>query len=70
MYTCEIRINANLVKGGSFRINAKLVKEELSPGKVLKKSLNPLVRFLWEPWGEGGGGLTSAPPNLACWAGI
>ena len=30
MYTCGIRINANLVKEGSFRINAKLVKEELT----------------------------------------
>ena len=29
MYTCEIRINAKLVKEGSFCINAKLVKEEL-----------------------------------------
>ena len=30
MYTCGIRINAKLVKEGSFRINAKLVKEELN----------------------------------------
>ena len=30
MYTFRIRINAKLVKEGSFRINAKLVKEELS----------------------------------------
>ena len=30
MYTCEFLINANLVKEGSFRMNAKLVKEELS----------------------------------------
>ena len=29
MYTHGIRINAKLVKEGSFRINAKLVKEEL-----------------------------------------
>ena len=29
MYTCGFRINANLLKEGSFRINAKLVKEEL-----------------------------------------
>ena len=29
MYTCGFRINANLVKEGSFRINAKLVKKEL-----------------------------------------
>ena len=29
IYTCGIRINAKLVKEGSFRINAKLVKEEL-----------------------------------------
>ena len=29
MYTCGSRINAKLVKEGSFRINAKLVKEEL-----------------------------------------
>ena len=29
MYTCGIRINAKLVKEGSFRINAKLVKEEV-----------------------------------------
>ena len=36
MYTCRIRINAKLVKEGSFRINAKLVKEELS------NYLNPL----------------------------
>ena len=28
MYTCGFRINANLVKEGSFRINTKLVKEE------------------------------------------
>ena len=26
---CRFRINANLVKEGSFRINAKLAKEEL-----------------------------------------
>ena len=30
MYTCGFRINANLVKEGSFYINAKLVKEELN----------------------------------------
>ena len=30
MYTCAFRINANLVKEGSVRINAKLVKEELN----------------------------------------
>ena len=29
MYTCGLFINANLVKEGGFRINAKLVKEEL-----------------------------------------
>ena len=29
MYTCRIRINAKLVKEGSFRKNAKLVKWEL-----------------------------------------
>ena len=29
MYTCGFRINANLVKEGSFHINAKLVKEEI-----------------------------------------
>ena len=29
MYTCEFRINESLVKKGTFRINAKLVKEEL-----------------------------------------
>ena len=29
MYTHGIRINAKLVKEGSFRINAKLVKEKL-----------------------------------------
>ena len=28
MYTCVFRINANLVKEGSFRVNAKLVMEE------------------------------------------
>ena len=28
--TCGFRINANLVKEGSFRINAKLVNEELN----------------------------------------
>ena len=30
MCTCGFRINANLVKEGSFCINAKLVKEELN----------------------------------------
>ena len=29
MYTCGFRINSNLLKEGSFRIKAKLVKEEL-----------------------------------------
>ena len=29
MHICGIRLNAKLVKEGSFRINAKLVKEEL-----------------------------------------
>ena len=29
MYICGFRIHANLVKEGSFRINAKLVKKEL-----------------------------------------
>ena len=29
MCTCGFRINANLVKEGSFRMNAKLVEEEL-----------------------------------------
>ena len=31
MYTCRFCINANLVKEGSFRINAKLVEKELAP---------------------------------------
>ena len=35
MYTCEFRINANLLKEGSFRINAKLVKEELKREWIL-----------------------------------
>ena len=42
MYTCEIRINAKLVKEGDFRINAKLVKEELkglAQAKIIKKSV-------------------------------
>ena len=30
MYTCGFRINTNLVKEGSSRINAKLVKKELN----------------------------------------
>ena len=30
MYTCGFRINANLLKEGSFCINAKLAKEEIS----------------------------------------
>ena len=34
MYTYGIRINAKLVKEGSFRINAKLVKEELKGYKI------------------------------------
>ena len=39
MHTCGIRINAKLVKEGSFRINAKLVKEELNVvGKVFEKN--------------------------------
>ena len=42
MYTCEIRINAKLVKEGGFRINAKLVKKELkglAQAKIIKKSV-------------------------------
>ena len=37
MYTCGIRINAKLVKEGSFRINAKLVKEELRRQFLMSK---------------------------------
>ena len=36
MYICGCRINANLVKEGNFRINAKLVKEELKSGATIK----------------------------------
>ena len=39
MYTCGIRINAKLVKEGSFRINAKLVKEELNDCVLLQQDI-------------------------------
>ena len=39
MYTCGIRINAKLVKEGSFRINAKLVKEELNDCLLLQQDI-------------------------------
>ena len=34
MYTCGFRINANLVKEGSFHINAKLIKKEVNPRNI------------------------------------
>ena len=39
IYTYGIRINAKLVKEGSFRINAKLEKKELSKLKM-KRDIN------------------------------
>ena len=41
MYTCGFRLNANLVKEGDSRINAKLVKEELN-AKLLVYYLIPV----------------------------
>ena len=48
MYTCGIRINANLVKEGSFRINAKLVKEELNQKntKSIERVQRTMTRYI------------------------
>ena len=43
MYTHGIRINAKLVKEGSFRINAKLVKEESLQTGTFPPELKPAV---------------------------
>ena len=40
MYTRESRINAHLVKEGSFHINAKLVKKELKKG-------GQILKYIW-----------------------
>ena len=42
MYTCGIRINAKLAKEGNFRINAKLVKDELIKLQLIGKSSETL----------------------------
>ena len=46
MYTCEIRINAKLVKEVSFRINAKLVKEELRVQNTFNKPITVVCEAL------------------------
>ena len=43
MYTCGFRINANLVKEGSFLKNAQLVKEELN--EYLNRANHDYSRF-------------------------
>ena len=62
MYTCGIRINAKLVKEGSFRMNAKLVKEELMVMSFKAKILRNFILYLdqifflsWltEAWNQG-----------------
>ena len=47
MYTCGIRINAKLVKEGSFRINAKLVKEEFNNRRkdLMARNIEMMVNF-------------------------
>ena len=44
MYTCGFRINANLVKEGSFPINVKLVKEEI--WKEARRQVNISSTFI------------------------